>query len=121
MPADRGRWFQLTDLPPSLLPPGEYDLRIRTRGSLAQIAPTVTIPTPNQFQQTVSVAVPPLQYGDLNADDKIDSKDLARLKNAFGQTTPSKRLPNIADFNQDAIVDAADFSILADNYGSRSR
>ena len=120
-PTDRAGWFQLTDLPSSLLPPGEYDLRVRTRGSLVQIAPTVTIPTPDQVQQTVSVAVPPLQYGDLNADDKIDSKDLALLKNTFGKTTPSNRLPNIADFNQDAIVDAADFSILAGNYGFQSR
>ena len=118
--ADRGGWFQVTDLPPSLLPPGEYDLRVRALGSLAQIVPTVTIPTPDQFQQTVSVTVPPLQSGDLNADDKIDSKDLALLKNTFGKTSPSNRLPNIADFNQDAIVDAADFSILADGYRSQS-
>ena len=66
-----------------------------------------------EFGNTVSVKfdVPP-QLGDVNADKNIDSKDVAEMANYIMGKTSSKFKIEVADMNNDKIINVADLILI---------
>lgn len=117
--SDASGAFQVADVPPSVLPPGVYDVRVKGSRSLAQVLRNVTVPTPGGSQSIVSVTLPQPQHGDVNGDNVVDSADVQSLKTGFGRAAGEIAFNQAADFNQDNIIDVADFSRLSRNFGAR--
>jgi hypothetical protein len=64
--------------------------------------------------------------GDINGDDKVDTRDLYKIANAFGSYGPNKLYPGSpahpnwnadADINEDNQVNAKDYYVAAGNFG----
>ena len=55
--------------------------------------------------------------GDLNADKKVDIKDLAIVSAAFGSTPDSPRWKPVADVDHNNNVDIKDVAHVSKNYG----
>jgi hypothetical protein len=114
--------FRITDIPPSVLPPGKYDLRVNSRSTLATLSPGVTFPVPgnsNIAPAPVPVNLEGLRDGDIDGNNIVDHLDLLALKASFARLTGETGFNGNADFNGDRVVDAQDFSSLARNFNRR--
>ncbi len=106
--------FEVSDIAPSLAPPGPYVVRVKVEGALSRSLPGVILPRESGSSPVILADIPPPLYGDSSGDDRVDSVDLDYLKDAFGSAGES----SIAtDFNHDGVTDVADFSVMALNYG----
>jgi hypothetical protein len=63
---------------------------------------------------TVPISMGVLLEGDANGDDRVSLRDYSLFRSLFGQVCPSCHLPG--DFNEDGVVAADDFLLLAANY-----
>jgi hypothetical protein len=122
VPLDSQGHFRITDVAPSLLPPGVYDLRVRSRGTLARLAPSVTVPPAGVLgvaAAMVSITLDGLWAGDIDGNNVVDQADLVELQAGFGLLEGQPGFNAGADFNGDGVVDVLDFSILAQSFGRR--
>jgi hypothetical protein len=113
--------FRITDIAPSLLPPGIYDLRVASRRTLTSLAQGVTIPasgSPTSSPPVVSISISSLRDGDIDGINSVDQTDLDALKSSFGRLNSESVFNTNADFNGDSAVDVLDFTRLAQNFGS---
>jgi hypothetical protein len=115
--------FRITDIAPSLLSPGVYDLRVRSRGTLARLAPSVTVPPAGALGVAApamgSITLEGLWAGDIDGNNVVDQADLLELQAGFGLLEGQPGFNADADFNGDGVVDVLDFSILARSFGRR--
>lgn len=114
--------FRITNILPSVLPPGKYDLRIKGLHTLATLSPGVTLSSssgPNQAPAPVSVSLENLLGGDVDGNNIVDSRDLLALKASFAKLTGETGFNGNADFNGDQVVDVQDFSSLSRNFNRR--
>lgn len=107
--------FQVLDIAPSLAPPGPYVVRVKVEGALSRSVPGVILPRESGPSPIVLADIASPLYGDASGDDRVDSVDVDHLKDAFGSAEASSSI--VTDFNQDGVTDAADFSVMASNYG----
>ncbi len=121
VPVDETGSATVEDLPPSLVSPGKYDLRVNADGATTEVLTGLTFPEPGDTRHTVTAVVPPLRYGDLDGDNMVNHHDLRLFQAAYGNMTKPGSSHHPADFNRDHIVDVTDFSIMALNYGSRGK
>ena len=121
-PDPNGR-FTIPDLPAKIIPPGIYDLRVRSPGILTALVQGVTIDTLGNESQllpkVVEVDFGPLTFGDLSGDNQIDAADLDFVKSAFGNMAGASNFQPASDINNDGVVDAQDFSLIAANFGKQ--
>jgi hypothetical protein len=115
--------FRITDIAPSLLSPGAYDLRVQGRGTLARLAPSVTVPPAGALGVAApamgSITLEGLWAGDIDGNNVVDQADLLELQAGFGLLEGQPGFNADADFNGDGVVDVLDFSILARSFGRR--
>ena len=109
--------FQVSDVPPALVAPGIYDLRIRADGALSSLIPGVVVPSGNAASVTNLTPVILFQ-GDIDGNNAVNALDLAALKSSFGKLDTEEGYNSLADFNRDNVIDGQDFSRLAQNYGA---
>jgi hypothetical protein len=122
--ADPSGWFRVTDISPSIVPPGAYDLRVKGRGTLSSLAQGVSIPTisgSGNPPEVSPVSLGVLRDGDVDGNNAIDVLDLQALKAAFGRLAGEAGFNPEANFNSDTVVDVQDFSRLAQNLGERGK
>ena len=122
--SDANGRFRIADISPTILPPGPYDLRVKARNTLGSRATRVTIPdSDSEFFASGALAVEwdSLRYGDVDDNHGVDDADVAALKTSFGRRPGESGFNSQADFNSDKVVDGQDFSLLAQNYLSRSQ
>jgi hypothetical protein len=114
--------FRVTDIAPSLLPPGFYDLRVQGRGTLASRVPSVAVPGPSGTGAAPPIpldGVVGLRAGDIDGSNVVDQADLEALRASFGSLAAPAGAILDADLNGDSVVDVLDFSIMAQNFGQR--
>lgn len=111
--------FQVTDIAPTLLAPGVYDLRVKGRRTLSSIAAGVTVPVAGAVPSISPVTLGALREGDLDGNNIVDDADLLELESSFGTLETQAGFNTDTDFNGDKVVDVLDFSRLAQNYGER--
>lgn len=73
--------FRVDDIPPVVLPPGAYNVRIKLPGALSQVVPDVVLPPVSGGSLTFGAP----RYGDINGDDVVDAADLMLLRAGFGR------------------------------------
>ena len=116
--------FRIADISPEILPPGSYDVRVKSRHSLGSRASRITIPATGSgltTSQPLTIEWEALRYGDVDANNVVDDADVESLKTSFGRRTGESKFNSQADFNSDRVVDGQDFSLLAQNYLTRSQ
>ena len=116
--------FRITDISPTILPPGPYDVRVKARRTLGSRASQVTIPASDSqlfASGTLAVEWDSLRYGDLDDNHVVDDADVEALKTSFARRPGETGFNSQADFNSDQLVDGQDFSILAENFLNRSK
>jgi Dockerin type I domain len=111
--------FRITDIPPSVLPPGQYDVRVQGRRTLATLSQGVTFPGPSGMPAAVSVNSGNLRGGDIDGNNIIDNLDLLSLKASFGRLAGETGFNDNADLNRDGVVDAQDFSSMSRSFNQR--
>jgi hypothetical protein len=114
--------FRITDIPPSVLPPGRYDVRVKGSHTLTALSRGVTFPGPvgpNEDPASVAVHLGSLRSGDIDGNNIVDNLDLLALKTSFGRLTGDAGFNDNADFNRDRMVDVQDFSMLSRNFNRR--
>lgn len=103
-------------------PAGNYDIAVRSEGTLWRILRNQPVNLTNDLLGTAS-----LLAGNIVADDIIDIADYVQLSGAFSQTngdanwsTPNGAgiAPRDCDITNDGIVDIADYIVLAQNFGA---
>lgn len=112
--------FNITDLSPSLIPPGIYDLRVDSRRTLPRLVQGVTVPAAARPGGPAPVALISLKSppdGDIDGNNQIDQGDLTALTASFGRLAVEPEFNSNADFNGDSWVDVLDFARLARNFG----
>jgi hypothetical protein len=57
--------------------------------------------------------------GDINADGKVDMRDIGLAARSFGTTEANERWNPIADINNDQKVDMKDLGLIAINFGKK--
>ena len=122
IPTDASGAFRITDLAPSLIPPGTYDLRVDSPRTLTSLARGVRIPASGSSAgppPVTSISISSLRDGDIDGNNIIDQADLDALKASFGRLDSEPEFNTNADFNRDNAVDVLDFARLAQNFGSR--
>ena len=122
--SDANGRFRIADISPAILPPGPYDVRVKARNTLGSRASRVTIPdSDSEFFASGALAVEwdSLRFGDVDDNHGVDDADVAALKTSFGRRPGESAFNSQADFNSDKVVDGQDFSLLAQNYLSRSQ
>ena len=112
--------FRITDIAPSLLPQGVYDLRVQSPGSLTSVIPGVALPSPESSLPSSPNFQVSLRGGDTDGNNVVDSLDLASLKASFGKLEGEKGYSRLSDLSGDGVVDGMDFSRMAQNLGERS-
>jgi thermitase len=65
--------------------------------------------------KTITITMP----GDINADGKVDMRDIGLAARSFGTTEANERWNPIADINNDQKVDMKDLGIIAINFGKK--
>jgi len=122
--SDANGRFRIRDLSPAILPPGPYDARVKARNTLGSRASRVTIPASDSElfgSGALAVEWDSLRYGDVDHNHIVDDADVEALKASFGRRPGESNFNSQADFNSDQVVDGQDFSLLAQNYLSRSQ
>lgn len=117
---DAAGTFRVTDIAPSLLPPGVYDVRVASRVALPKLVQNVAIPhggNPGDSPPITSISTIELRDGDIDGDNTIDQADLDALKASFARLESESGFNSNADFNGDGVVDVLDFARLAQNFG----
>ena len=116
--------FRITDISPTILPPGPYDARVKARNTLGSRPSRVTIPASDSelfASGALAVEWESLRYGDVDDNHGVDNADVEALKTSFGRRPGESGFNAQADFNSDQVVDGQDFSLLAQNYLNRSQ
>lgn len=96
---------------------GEFTKGHYTLSAEATIAPPIvdSDPTDNSYADgSVSVSFP----GDVNADGKVDAFDVYKLGKAYASRYADLNWNANCDIDNNGIVNAADLSIVNENYGS---
>ena len=122
--SDQNGRFRIADIPSTILPPARYDVRVKARHTLGNLTSRVTVPASNSglaASRTLAVEWDSLRYGDVDDNHVVDDTDVEALKTSFGRRAGESRFNSQADFNFDQVVDGQDFSLLAQNYLSRSQ
>lgn len=97
-------------------------MRIKGRHALATLSPGVAFSGPNgpnQAPAPISASLESLLGGDVDGNNIVDSLDLLALKASFARLTGETGFNGNADFNEDRVVDAQDFSSLSRNFNQR--
>ncbi len=94
------------------VPQGVYDLHVRGRTSLYNIAQARTLAA-----DAAPIPVGLLAEGDANLDGRIDILDFSLLASSYGLAEGQPGYDPRADFVGDGAVGLRDFSLLASNYG----
>jgi hypothetical protein len=94
------------------VPQGVYDLYVRGRTSLYNVARARTLTA-----DVAPIHVGLLAEGDANLDGQIDILDFSLLASSYGLATGQAGYEPRADFDGDGAVGLLDFSLLASNYG----
>ena len=111
--------FRVTDVAPSVVPAGIYDLRVKGDRNLARVIRTVVFPGTGIPQPLVHIESPHLPAGDVDGSNIVDASDVQILKNSFNQSSSDPVFNDTVDLNRDGIVDVQDFSLLSRNFGLR--
>ncbi len=122
--SDANGSFRISDFSPTILPPGPYDVRVKARQTLGSRASRVRIPASDSelfASGALAVKWDSLGYGDVDDNHGVDDADVEALKTSFGRRPGESKFNSQAEFNCDQIVDGQDFSLLAQNYLSRSQ
>jgi len=96
------------------MPGTTYDVKIKSTHSLSNRRSGVTIPATGPGSGTVDLCT--LREGDANNDDRVSGVDVSILVTTYGKSAGNPGFDARADFNDDGVVDAADFSLLSSNY-----
>jgi hypothetical protein len=104
---DQNGMFTVSDVPP-----GTYNITVKSSHTLSTIKSGVTI-----MAGTNSVDFGTLLEGDANNDDSVTTIDLSILIRSFGKTVGDPGYDERADFNEDSYITSLDFSLLRKNYG----
>jgi hypothetical protein len=94
------------------VPQGVYDLYVRGRTSLYNVARARTLTA-----DAAPIRVGLLAEGDANLDGRIDILDFSLLASSYGLAEGQPGYESRADFDGDGAVGLLDFSLLASNYG----
>jgi hypothetical protein len=94
------------------VPQGVYDLYVRGRTSLDNVAQARTLTADD-----APIHVGLLAEGDANLDGHIDILDFSLLASSYGLAEGQPGYDPRADFDGDGAVGLLDFSLLASNYG----
>lgn len=97
------------------MPPGLFDVAIKTAKNLQVVIPNVLISGPANTLPAVA-----LLAGDANNDNSVDSTDFGILIGAFNTSInlPGNGYDPTTDFNDDGAVDSSDFGLLIGEYGN---
>jgi Dockerin type I domain len=93
---------------------GTYDIKVKSSHSLSNRRSGVTIPASGPGSGAVDLCT--LREGDADNDDRVSGVDVSILVTTYGKSTGNPGFDARADFNDDGMVDAADFSLLSSNY-----
>jgi len=74
---------------------------------------------PNQAPALLTASLESLLGGDVDGNNVVDNLDLVALKSSFARLTGEAGFNGNADFNDDRVVDAQDFSRLSWNFNQR--
>ena len=107
--SDSQRSVSDSRVPASVLPRGDYDLRVKENQSLARVVRNVIVTSPGDAKQIVSITVAQFRPGDINGDNVVHTADVQSLKNGFGHLSGETEFKDKSDFNQAGIIDVEDF------------
>jgi hypothetical protein len=91
-----------------------YDVKVKSSHSLSNRRSGVTIPASGPAPGVVDLCT--LREGDADDDDRVSGVDVSILVTTYGKSLGDAGFDARADFNDDAVVNAADFSLLSSNY-----
>ena len=94
--------------------PGSYDLQIKGAHTLSSLVSGVSLAA-----GTNTVQFGTLYEGDVNGDDQVGDVDFRFVAARFGLRSGESGFDATADLTGDGLVDVADLSLLAANYGAR--